>query len=340
MTRRYMFATVFIPTGNRAESLKKVLDSLENQTFKDFEIIIVDYKSKEDTFKIIDKFKKKLILRIIKQTEKGLSRAANLALKEAKGTIFIRTDDDVVMKPFWLQAIYDTFTSDKKIGGVTGPTVIPQNFAGNRDLFVFEQKFKKGNLFWRLLGKLYFGYFMEGEPRKVSHWFDCGAFGLGSNFEDATKEPIHEITNLEACNFSVRTDLLRQVGGFDLRYGGVGEYHEADAAFKIKELGYKLMFNPKVYLNHCPSQEGFFNDRPESYSRMINFIVFYLRHIKLNSLNKLFRFLLYVLFLDSYYLFQFLKTKQKSQLGALSATFVAPIIFLKHQKNIFKKLKL
>lgn len=331
--------SIFIPTGNRASSLQKVLESLVAQTYTDFEVLIVDYKSKDNTDKVIDSFRKKLELQYIEQKDKGLSKAANLALTQAKGEIFIRTDDDVVMSPGWLQAIHNSF-KDAKVGGVTGPTVIPKEYATNRDLFVFEEKFKKGNLFWKLIGKLYFGYFMEGTPRRVSHWFRSGAFGIGSNFEEATKEPVHEITNLEACNFSVRTALLRKVGGFDAVYGGVGEYHEADAAFKIKALGYKLIFNPKAYLNHCPSQDGFFNDRPESYSRMINFIIFYLRHIKVDSIDKLCRFMSYILFLDAYYVYQFLITRQRSQLGALSATFMGPFVYLRHAKTKFSRTEL
>src|SRR5690606_32212615 len=102
---------------------------------------------------------------------------------------------------------------------------------------------------------------------------------------------------LEACNWSVRKDLLEQIGGFDPTFSGIGEYNEPDASFKIQKLGFKLIFNPQVYLNHCPSQEGFYKDRPSSYPRMINYMMFYFRHIKPNTLDKALRFTTYVLFL-------------------------------------------
>lgn len=317
-----MYASIFIPTGNRAKSLDRVLTSLVRQTFKDFEIIIVNYKSTDGTDNIIKSYGKKLHIKSLPQKTKGLSKAANLALKVAKGKIFIRTDDDVVMSTSWLKSIHDTFESDKKIGGVTGPTVIPPVFRKNRDLFIIEERFKNGSATWRLIGKLYFGFFMEGQPHKVSHWFDSGAFGLGSNFVESKKEKLQEVTNLEACNFSVRTKLLRKIGGFDTFYAGVGEYHEPDAAFKIRELGYSLVFNPKVALNHCPSKQGFYNDRPESYSRMINFIVFYRRHIKLDSFRKFCRFIPYLVFQNCYYVYTAFKTRQIKQLGALPGTIM------------------
>jgi len=317
-----MNVSIFIPTGNRASSLDKVLQSLTKQSYKKFEVIIVDYKSTDGTPQIINKYKTRLIIKVIQQKTKGLAKAANLALRQAKGKIFIRTDDDVVMSKHWLKAIWNTFAKDRKVGGVTGPTVIPAKFRKNRDLFIIEERFKKGNFLWKILGKLYFDFFMDGEPRRVSHWFDSGAFSLGSNFSSSKNEPIHEVSNLEACNFSVRTYLLRKVKGFDVSYGGVGEYHEADAAFRIRKLGYKLIFNPKAFLNHCPSKSGFFNDRPNSYSRMINFVVFYRRNIQLNSVRKFTRFLPYLVFLNAYYIYTAILTRQVKQLGAIPGTIV------------------
>lgn len=327
-----MFVTVFIPTGNRAHSLERTLQSLEKQRYTHFEILVVDYRSTDETPQIVQQMSKKLTIRFIAQTEKGLAKAANIALKQAKGDVFIRTDDDVLMKPGWLEAIVRTFEDDKQVGGVTGPTVIPKAYRDNRDLFAFEDKFRHGPWYWRLVGYLYLNVFMEGRPYAVSEWFDSGAFGLGSNFESARKEKLHEITNLEACNFSVRTKLLKKVGGFDEEYSGVGEYHEADAACKIKALGYKLMFQPKAELNHLPSQDGFFADRPASYPRMVNFIVFYLRHIKINSWSKLTRFFLYIAFQNCYYVYTAITTRQIAQLGAILGTVMGFVVYFQRKK--------
>lgn len=333
-----MLISVFVPTGKRVESLKRVLVSLDNQTYKNFEVIIVDYKSSEEFTKLVDSYTNILNIKVVHQTEKGLSKAANLALEVAQGEIFIRTDDDVVMDKHWLEAIRDNFAGDEKVGGVTGPTVVPEDHLNNRDLFVLEKKFREGGLFWRLVGKLYFGYFMEGKPRRVSHWFKSGAFSLGSNYKEALSEPIQEVTNLEACNLCVRTELLRKVGGFDSIYTGVGEYHEADAVLKIKSLGYKLIFNPKVILNHCPSQDGFFNDRPNSYSRMLNFIIFHTRFLKPASVDAFFKYILYLAFLNVFYIYLAITHKQAVQLMAIPGTIEGLVrsVFDRRYRNYAK----
>jgi len=312
--------SVFVPTGGRSVSLKKCLKSLTEQSFKDFEVIIVDYKSNNHTLSVIHSFSKKININLVNQTKKGLSLAANMALKVARGTIFIRTDDDVIMGRGWLEAINETFDSDRKIGGVTGPTVVPKSNINARDLFFYTKKFKKGNIFFKIFGLIYFNYFMEGKPFAVGKWFKSGAFSIGSNYKNALREPIQEVENLEACNFSVKTSLLKKIGGFDQSYSGVGEYHEPDAACKIKKLGYKLIFNPKVSINHCPSQDGFFNDRPNSYSRMENFITFHSRYIKKETLGDYLRYISYLIFLNMFYVYLGIKQKQANQFSAIPGT--------------------
>ncbi len=317
-----MNITVFIPTGNRSQSLYRTLHSLSKQSYTNFEVIIVDYKSTDGTEAIIASFKKRMRIRVIHQQTKGLAKAANLALRHATGAVFIRTDDDVVMSKHWLRTINHVFSTNRMVGGVTGPTVIPSSHRSNRDLFALQKKMKRGSLLWRLCGWIYFQILLDKRSMEVSQWLDSGAFTLGSNYPKALKEKVHEVTNLEACNFSVRTQLLRKIGGFDTQYVGVGEYHEPDAAFKIRALGYKLVFHPLAALNHLPSQDGFFNDRPASYSRMTNFVRFYKKHIRCNSIRKCVHLTLYLLFLNTYYLYIGIRTRQIKQLGAIPGTVV------------------
>lgn len=313
--------SVMIPTKNRAASLKKTLDSLVEQSFKKFEMIVVDGGSTDNTKDIVASYEKYFAITWAVK-EGGLIPQMNVAYEIANGKYVVRTDDDVIFTKNWLKGIVDTFESDDKIGGVTGPTVIPKEHAQNRDLFYFEKKLREGNVFWKMIGKLYYGYFLEGTPYRVSHWCKSGTFTIGTNFESALDEPLQEVNNLEACNWAVRKDLLAQIGGFDSIYTGIGEYHEPDAAFKIQQLGYKLMFNPKAHLYHCPSIDGFYNDRPQSFPRIINFITFYCRHIKPNTPDKFLRFFLYLGFQNAYYVFQAISKRQINLLGAIPGTFV------------------
>ena len=92
---KYTF-TVFTPTYNREKLIHRVFDSLKKQTFKDFEWLIVDDGSKDDTKKVIEEFKKQadFEIRYIYQENGGKHRAFNRGVKEANGELFLTADSD------------------------------------------------------------------------------------------------------------------------------------------------------------------------------------------------------------------------------------------------------
>ena len=324
--------SIVIPTKDRCESLKRCLDSLSQQTYEDFEVVIVDGGSTDGTRSIIAEYSEKLPIRFEAQ-KGGLIPQMNKGWKMANGEVVIRTDDDIVASPQWLRQVVATFATSEEVGGVTGPTIMPEEHKQSRDLFYFQKKLKTGNILWRLIGNIYFNYFLEGEESAVGKWFRSGAFSLGSNYEQCLKlDGCIEVDHHEACNMAVKKELLEQVGGFDETFIGIGEFNEPDVSFKIRKLGYRIMFNPKALVFHLPSKEGFFQERPNSYGRVLNLINFYFRHIKPNNPDKFLRFFSYLLFQNAFFIYKFITTGQIKQLGCILGTIVglASNIFRRH----------
>ena len=143
---------------NRSGSLEKVLSSLENQIYTNFEVVIVDGSADELTEKVAGRHKKSISIIFIKQKTKGLVNVINEGVEQSTGDVLIRTDDDIIANKEWLEEIINAFNKTELVGGVTGPTIIPKEIKDSRDLFYFQEKMKNGNLFWRLLGKFYFKY--------------------------------------------------------------------------------------------------------------------------------------------------------------------------------------
>jgi glycosyltransferase involved in cell wall biosynthesis len=88
--------SVIIPTFNRAERLWIALKSLEKQSFKDFEVIVCDDGSNDNTKEIADSFRKKLNLTYLNEENSGgPARPRNNGLKIAKGgwICFLDSDD-------------------------------------------------------------------------------------------------------------------------------------------------------------------------------------------------------------------------------------------------------
>lgn len=92
--------SIILATYNWPEALKCVLESLEYQTYKNFEVIVADDGSKEATTKVVNYFKKKSNLNIkhVWQEDNGfrLARIRNLALKESSAKYIIFIDGDCI----------------------------------------------------------------------------------------------------------------------------------------------------------------------------------------------------------------------------------------------------
>ncbi|MBN1540111.1 MAG: glycosyltransferase [Candidatus Thermoplasmatota archaeon] len=91
---------------NGERTLEKCLDPLIDQTFRDFEIVIVDNWSTDGTFDIIERFEKKdQRVRSVREDRIGRGPARNRGVKEAVGEIICWTDADCVVPKDWIERI-------------------------------------------------------------------------------------------------------------------------------------------------------------------------------------------------------------------------------------------
>ena len=89
---------------------------MKNQSSKNYEIIVVDDGSKDNTLNIVKKFRG---VKLIKQIHKGPASARNLGVKHSKGGVVLFTDADCVPNKDWINNMVQPF-KDKKIVGVVG----------------------------------------------------------------------------------------------------------------------------------------------------------------------------------------------------------------------------
>ena len=111
--------SVIIPTHNRAEFLRSAITSVLNQTFQDFEIIIIDDASKDHTREIITSFNDARIKVIHNQVSKGAAGARNIGLihTNCEYTAFLDDDDEWLPEKLKIQTcLLDN--SPPEIGGV------------------------------------------------------------------------------------------------------------------------------------------------------------------------------------------------------------------------------
>lgn len=114
--------TIFTPTYNRKKELHNLYDSLINQSYKNFEWLVIDDGSTDGTNLELKKMIDDNIINInyIYKENGGKMSAVNLAHKLAKGTIFITVDSDDVLVKDVLQTVVDDFELIKKNPTIAG----------------------------------------------------------------------------------------------------------------------------------------------------------------------------------------------------------------------------
>lgn len=127
VTENYQYVfTVFTPTYNRAHSLHRVYESLKVQTYRDFEWLIIDDGSTDNTQKLIEQWQQEncFPIRYFYQENGGKHIAFNKGVRKAEGELFLTFDSDDSCVPQALERFkyhWDAIAKDKSqdFSGVT-----------------------------------------------------------------------------------------------------------------------------------------------------------------------------------------------------------------------------
>lgn len=196
------FFSVVVCSYNGSATIKDTLEGLMKLEYLNYEVIVIDDGSKDNTADIVKRYSVKLI----SSKNKGLSSARNTGMYNAKGDIIAYIDDDAYPDPHWLHYLaYSYMTSNHAAMG--GPNIIPEED----------------------------GYIAT-----------CVANAPGGPVHVLSTDEIAE--HIPGCNFSVRRDVLVQIGGFDPRYRAAGD--DVDVCWRIQEAGYTIGFHPSALVWH------------------------------------------------------------------------------------------
>ncbi len=132
--------TVFTPTYNRANTLHRAYAGLQAQTFRDFEWVIVDDGSTDNTRELVEQWQREadFPIRYIYQPNQGKHMAINHGVQEARGTLFVVCDSDDALLPTALERMkyhWEQIPAEQRaqFAGVEGFSVDPSgNVVGTR----------------------------------------------------------------------------------------------------------------------------------------------------------------------------------------------------------------
>lgn len=199
--------SVVIPTLNRYKYLKDVLTDLENQDYKNFEVIVVD-QSEPFQKDFYDQFE--LDLNLIHQKEKALWLARNTAIQKSKGDYILLFDDDSRIDIDWITnhlKCLDFFKADISSGVSisTQGAEIPENYA----FFRISDQLDTGNV---LLKKSIFKTTDLFDRQFEKQRMGDGEFGLRAYLQGFLN-----ISNPKAkrLHLKVGSGGLREMGSWD-----------------------------------------------------------------------------------------------------------------------------
>jgi GT2 family glycosyltransferase len=119
--------SIIIPVYNRPEELLELVQSLTEQTFGNFDVVVIEDGSTIDSKNVIATFSNKLHVHYIEQTNTGQGFARNNGMKIAKGEFFVILDSDVILPPDFLQQLSNAIES-KGLDAFGGPDAAADDF--------------------------------------------------------------------------------------------------------------------------------------------------------------------------------------------------------------------
>lgn len=216
--------SIIIPLWNKSELTEQCLEAIEKNTKGiDYEIILIDNASTDQTLEVINRFKNRINIKIIQNKENlGFSKANNQGAEIARGKYLVLLNNDTIPQPDWLNYMVQAMETDSQIG-ITGvkllypdDTIQHCGVALRRDRAFFKHPYK----------------YVERSHSLVN-----------------SKREWDAVT--AAC-FITLTDLYRGVGGLDESYQNGCE--DIDFCCKVKAKGYKVVYEPKAEVYHLESQ--------------------------------------------------------------------------------------
>lgn len=111
--------TIVIPTKNSAKTLGQCLESIGKQTYKNYELIIIDAYSTDDTEKIAKEYTEKFF-----SSKAGMSAARNEGFAKASGEILMSIDSDMILEENVLKEVAENM-------GNHGGLIVPEVGYGN-----------------------------------------------------------------------------------------------------------------------------------------------------------------------------------------------------------------
>jgi len=209
--------SIVIPVHNKYDYTHRCLFSIkEHSVGIDYEVIVADDASTDDTLEIGRKIENIIISRNEKSL--GFLENCNLATSIAKGKYILFLNNDTVVQPNWLSSLINLLEHDLTIGMTGSKLVYPNGLLQ-----------EAGGIIWSDGSGWNYGKF--GQPNAPEYNY------------------LKEVDFISGASIMIRSSLWNEIGGFDNQYAPA-YYEDSDLAFEVRRRGYKVVYQPKSVVVH------------------------------------------------------------------------------------------
>jgi len=193
--------SLIMATVGRTDEVKRFLEHLDRQTYRDFELIVVDQNPDDRLAPILEAYKNRFPISHLR-SERGLSRARNVGLKHISGDIVAFPDDDCWYPPDLLERVVRFFEERPDLDGLTGRAVCEQ---GTNALLNFPTRQALINRFNILKRSVSFSIFLRAEVVNEIGKFD-EFLGVGAGTPWGAGEEVDYLLRAIEAGFKVYYD--------------------------------------------------------------------------------------------------------------------------------------
>lgn len=205
-------------TWNRRSFLEECLESLRQQTFQDFELIVVDNASDDGTRELLSTLESERLKVISNAVNRGFCAANNQGIRAARGEWIALLNNDAAAESGWLAALLEAGGRDPAIGMAASKIVMYD------DPQIID---KTGHLIY-----------LDGQNRgRGTGSKDCGQY---DNLAD-TAWP-------DGCAALYRRAMLDRIGAFDEDFFAYAD--DAELGLRARIAGWKAVFAPQAKVRH------------------------------------------------------------------------------------------
>ena len=207
--------SIIIPVYNKWKYTVNCLKSICENTGGDYEVIMVDDASSDETIKVLSRVKNLHLVRNEKNA--GFIESCNRGAKVSKGDYILFLNNDTMVTKDWLPPLLEVIRRDD-VGAVGSKLVYPDGTLQ-----------EAGGIIWN-----------DG-----SGW-NCGR---GDDPERPEYNYVREVDYCSGACLLVKRELFEKIEGLDERFKP-GYYEDSDLCFSLRNLGYKVMYQPMSLVVH------------------------------------------------------------------------------------------